>query len=117
MGSLFLKTVPGWTISQDSAANTLQTLTRAGEAGAHYVSGFEVATQGAAIGADIVCTLSEGGTVRWRSVIGAGAARGERTGLSFTNPIRFAPGVNVVLTIAAGGAGVITSGNIEGFTL
>lgn len=117
MSSLHLRTVPGWTVSQDSSANTAQTLTKAADASRHFVSGFEVATQGASIAADIVCTLKEGSTVRWRSVIGAGAARGERTGLSFTNPFVFAANTAVTLEITAGGAGVVTTGNIEGFTI
>jgi hypothetical protein len=109
-----MRTVYGLSASQDSGANAPQTLTIAASAGSRiYVSGFEVATSGNAVGADIVCTLTDGATTKWKSVIGSGAARGERTGLSFTNPVSWTQGNPVVLTVTAGGASVVTSANIE----
>lgn len=61
--------------------------------------------------------LLEGATVRWKTVIGSGMARGERTGISFSNPIQFGVNTDVALDVSAGGASVVTTANIEGFTL
>jgi hypothetical protein len=113
-----MRTVPGWTLSQDSAANAGQTLTQPASANErHYVNSIEVCTSAAAPTADIVVRLLEGATVRWKTVIGSGMSRGERTGISFANPIQFGVGIAATLDISAGGAGVITTGNIEGFTI
>lgn len=113
-----LRVLDGWTVSSDSGANSPQTLTRTGfTSQAHYINTIEVAISGASAGADVFVILKEGATVRWKSVIGLGAARGERTGVAFANPIRFERGVDAVLEVAAGGAGVVTHANLEGFTI
>ena len=116
--SLHLRTVPGWTVSADSAANSSQTLTKsAGSNQHHYVNAFEVVISGAAAGGDITVVLKAGGTQKWKTVIGSGAARGERTGICFTNPIDMGLAADVTLEVSAGGAGVVTSANLEGFSL
>lgn len=108
-----------WSEVGDSAANGALTVTKAapGEAGeSHCATAFEVVISGAAAAADITVELKSGATVKWRSVIGSGAARGARVSKSFPNPIACGIGEAVTLTATAGGIGVICSGSLAGFT-
>jgi hypothetical protein len=108
-----------WTVVQDSAANTAQTATKAAQAGArHYVTGVEVAVSGAAVGsADISITLKDGTTAKWKTFIGAAAARGTRIFVDFSRaPIEMSVNTAVNLAVDAGGASVITTANIVGYT-
>lgn len=109
---------PGWAISQDSAANAAQTLTKAAEAGRrHYVTGFEVVTSGGTAAADIVIDIQDGAARLWRTVIGAGAPRGERIGAIFFVPLRCSENSAARLVVGAGGTGVVTTANLCGYTL
>ncbi len=119
VGTLDFLAVTEWTEVLDSAPDTAQTVTHAGEADRrHYVTCFEVVVSGADVGvADITIELLEGATPRWRTKIGANSVRGERTGVVYQKvPIQIASGSAVSLTASAGGAGVVTTLNLGGQT-
>lgn len=108
--------------SGTSEANTAKTITVAAVAGkSHYVTSFEVVIKAAAAvtDIDIVLTQDAAGTpvVLWSTVIGAAAAVGTRAFVSFPQPIKVTAGKTVDLVIDAGGASVVTVGNVAGFTL
>lgn len=109
--------VPQWAITQDSGNNAAQTLTKALSAGkAHYITGFEVSIAGAAAVNDITVSLKDGSTTIWKGNIGSGSPRGERTGVAFAFPVALTAGQAANLVVDAGGAGVITTANLVGYT-
>ena len=89
---------------------------RSGCAERHHITGFEVVISGAAASADIFVEIKTGTRRIWRTCIGSGAVRGERTGLSFAHPIPGSPGEDITVYVDAGGAGCVTTANLEGFT-
>lgn len=106
------------TETQDSSANSSQTVTVAGSSGRfHFVTGFEVAISGADASEDIFVTVEDDGTAIWKTVIGSGSARGERTGIAFSRPVRIGRGNDLTLVVTAGGASVVTHANLEYFTI
>lgn len=106
-----------WAVSQDSVANTAQTLTKAAAAGVrHKVEGISCDLQAAAAAADITVVLKFGGVRVWEEVIGSGAARGARVAKEFVPPLDAGVNVAVTVDIAAGGAGAITTGNVAGYS-
>lgn len=111
---------PGWGVTQDSGANASQVVAKAGAAGLrHYVAGFSVVIGAAVVGAaDLVITLQDGaGTILWKEIIGTTAARGTRLDKNFPAPLELTAGNAANLNIAAGGAGCVTTGNLNGYTL
>lgn len=109
--------VSAWTESGDSASNTEQEIAHAAlDAQVHHISGFEVVISGATASADIFVEIRSGARRLWKTCIGSGASRGERTGLSFAHPIPGDPGEDLTIYVDAGGAGCVTHGNMEGFT-
>lgn len=109
-----------WTISQDSAVNTINTLTKTAVAGQkHYITSIEVVISGAVVGAsDINILLKDGGTTtKWKQVIGTASARGTRIFADFAYPIQMSVNSALTLNIDLGGTGVITTANIAGFTV
>lgn len=118
---------PQQTLSQDSAANAVNTLTLTG-AGAptapnvsaqpyFVITNFSVYIAGGAAGNDINVVLKSGTRVMWKAVIGSGTARGA----AVINQVPIDgwpadPGATVTLTIDAGGASVVTTGNLSYFS-
>ena len=111
-----------WTVTGVSGANAAQTITRAAVAGAsHYITAFEVSTRGGDVAADINILLQEDAAgapvTHWQEVIGTFAVSGSRVGLVLSRPIRLTAGMTADLVVGAGGAGVVTVANLQGFTL
>jgi hypothetical protein len=103
--------------SADSGINSPQTLTKAAVTGkSHYITSLEVSISGAAAANDITISLKDGSTVVWKEIIGSGAPRGERAGIVFTSPIKMTAATATTLVVDAGGAGVLTSANLAGYT-
>jgi hypothetical protein len=104
-------------VSQDATA-AINTITVTGTADlTYYVTGFHVATSGAAAGAnDITVSVKNGSTTIWKDLIGAAAAQGTRVGINFDVPLKITKGANLVLDASAGGAGCITSANLAYYT-
>jgi hypothetical protein len=77
---------------------------------AHHVTSVDVTVS--ATVTNVAVTLTEGGTTRheWRLT---GTDAFVKT---FDSPLRFAPNKEVVLNIAAGGAGVVTVANLASYT-
>ena len=106
-----------WSVTGNSATNTAKTITKAAEAGKkHVVTAFEVVISGAAAGADISIALKDDTTVKWQTYIGSGAVRGERVGIVFAHGIEITENKNANLVVGAGGASVVTSLNMAGYT-
>ncbi len=109
--------MPGWSVTQDSTANTAQTLAKdANTENKHFITSIEVAIKGATAGADINIVLKAGATAIWKSVIGSGAARGTRINAVFNHPIEMAKNTAANLVIDAGGADVVTVASMTGYT-
>ncbi len=107
-----------FTKTATSAANTAQTITQDAEAGkSHYITAIEVSIIGAAAVNTINAVLKEDTTAVWSEIIELGASRGTRTGISLSFPIKITTGKAANLVIDAGGASVVTIGNITGYTL
>lgn len=101
------------TVTQDSTANTANTITVAAVAGKkHYVAAIEVSIKGAAAGADINVVLRDGAAARWSEVIGSSAVRGTAVGFVLPHPIEMTTNTAMTLEVDAGGAGVITRANL-----
>lgn len=106
-----------WPLTQDSAAATAQTLTKAGVAGkTHHITAIEVSISGAAAANDIFIRLEDGPTTVWKEVIGSGAPRGNRAGIAFNFPLDLTLGNAANLVVDAGGVGVVTTANMAGYT-
>lgn len=106
-----------WTEVADGALNAAVTVTHAAEADrAHYVIIFEVVVRGADLTADVVIELRRGADVIWRTVLGNGLTRGERSGVAFPRGLRLNTNTVVVLNATAGGAGTILTANLGGYT-
>ena len=114
--------VTPWISTDVSAANTAKTITKAAVAGkSHYITAIEVSTKGADAASDIDVVLNEdnAGTpvAKWQEVIGTYAVSGSRCGIVFAKPIKLTAGKTADLVVDAGGAGVVTVANLQGFTL
>jgi hypothetical protein len=109
----------GWSATQDSAAATSQTLTKAAEVGKrHYITGVSCAISGADNATnDLTVVLKDGATAIWKGVIGSAEKRGAITGQTFPVPIRCGDNTAVSVEVSAGAAGVVTTANLVGFTL
>lgn len=106
-----------WAVTLDSTSNNPLALSKPLVAGkAHYITAIEVSISGAAAANDITIQLKDGTTTIWKEIIGSGAARGERAGLVFAFPIGLTIGNAANLAVDAGGAGVITTANMAGYT-
>lgn len=109
--------LPCWTVSGDSVAATAQTITKAGATGRkHLITAIEIVVTGAAVANDMFIQLQDGSTTVWKSAIGSGSPRGQRVGAVFTHPIALTAGNAANLVVDAGGAGVVASINMAGFT-
>ena len=109
--------VSEWTEVGDSAANAAQTLTRAAPNGrAHTVTAFQVTISGADAAADVTVELKTGTDTKWKTVIGSGSTRGETVGAVFSSPLVCGYEEAVTLEVSAGGADVVTSANLAGYT-
>ena len=107
-----------WSVTDDSAANTAKTITKAAVAGArHYITMVEVVISAAAAGGDINCILQDGTTAKWKEVIGSAAVRGTKVGFSIPNGIEMSTNAAANLVVDAGGAACVTSLNMAGYTL
>lgn len=107
-----------WSVTQNSAANTAQTLTKAGEVGKkHRVTSVDVFISGAAAGSDITVTLQDGATAKWVGKIGNAAASGSRAGFSVPSGVEMTAGNAANLVVTAGGASVVTTANMTGYTV
>lgn len=106
-----------WSTSEDSAANTAKTLTKAAEAGKkHVVTDFEVAISAAAAGADITVELKDGATLKWKTILGSAAARGAKVDYHSAIGIELSDNAAANLVVSAGGAGTVTHLSMGGFT-
>lgn len=110
--------IPNWSQTQDSAANTAQTITKAagGSGVIHYATGFEVVLSAAAAANDITIELKDGAAVLWKTIIGSTAARGARVSQNFSFPIVGTANTAMTLVISAGGVGAITTANLMGYS-
>lgn len=117
--SSYLTNATPWYYTQDSAANTAQTITIAAEAGkAHYITYLEVALSVAAAGADIAITIKDGTTVKYKTLIGNAAVVGTRVAVQFPYPLTTTVGNAAYIVVAAGGAATtVTVANIGGYTM
>jgi len=106
-----------WTEVGDSVANTALTLSHALVVGQrHYVTGFEAVTKGATLAQDVVVELRDGVDVKWRTTLGNAAVEGERTGVMFPRAMEWTSGVAVDLNVEAGGALVVITLSMLGYT-
>jgi hypothetical protein len=109
--------IPLWGITQDSAADTTQTLSKDAVVDQrHHITAFEVVISGGDAGADISVILKDGTTAIWKTLIGSGATRGERVGMVLSQPLQCGVGNAASLEVGAGGADVITSASMAGYT-
>lgn len=116
--AITLKNESEWDEVGDGLANAAVTITHVAEVDRqHYVVGFECSIRGADLGLDIILELREGATVRWRINLGSGSIRGERAGVVLPRPRQYAVNSPVTLNATAGGAGVISSLSMMGYTL
>ncbi len=107
-----------WDENGVSAPGGAITITHAAEAGKrHIVTGFEAVSLGAALGNDVTIDLLDAATPRWRTGLGNAAVEGERTGLMFSKPREFDLNTDVNLVAIAGGAGVILTLSMTGYTI
>jgi len=111
-----------WSLSADSEADTAKTLTKTASAGvSHYITAFEVVISGAAAVATITVELKEDAAgdpvTKWKTVIGIASPIGTRVGITLPNPIKITTNKTADLVVTAGGANVVTSCNLAGFTL
>ena len=111
-----------WTMTGDSAANTAITLTKNAVAGkSHYITAIEVVISAAAAAVDISCILKEDAAGipvnMWKEIVGNASPRGARVGITFPLPVKLSTNKTADLLVDAGGAGVITTLNLSGFTL
>ena len=105
-----------WGITTDSAANAPVTLTRGAVAGMrHIITGFEAIITGASPTIDIPIILRLGGAIFWKSFIGSGSARGSRVGF-MDSKIATAINAGASIEAAAGGAGVVVTLNLSGYS-
>lgn len=107
-----------WTQSSESAANTALTLTQPAAADQrHYVTGIEAVVTAAVVGTgDVGVELRSGATRKYKWFIGAAAARGTRVFAQFERPIELAKGAAANLVVDAGGAAVVMSASMTGYT-
>lgn len=107
-----------WAVTGDSTANTAKTITQAAEAGKkHVVTDLEVAISAAAVGtADITVELKDGTTLKWKTIIGAAAARGARIEYHSAFGIELSDNAAANLVVSAGGTAVVTHLNMGGYT-
>lgn len=110
---------PLWTVTGDSNANAEKTISKVAETGRrHYVVAVEAVISGAVAGSDITVELKDGDTtVKWKTVIGSGAARGARAGFALPNPIAMSAGNAANLVASAGGAACVVTLNLAGYTV
>ncbi len=107
-----------WDENGVSAAGGAITITHAAEAGKrHIITGFEALALGAALGNDVTIELREDAIVRWRTGLGNAALEGERTGLMFSTPREFGLETAANLVSDAGGAGVLMTLSMTGYTV
>lgn len=107
---------PGKVISGTSPANTAQTLRVPGQAGRQlFLTGYLVWIDEAAAFLDITVDIKDGNTVIWRDIIPSAAVRGTRIGVIWGNPgkIAITTGNDLSMAISAGGASVVTVGNLS----
>lgn len=110
--------VATWSVSEDSAAATAKTITKAAETGkTHYITSFEAVVSAAAITGDCSIELRSASTRRWLTYLGNAAARGTRVGNNFNPPMELAAGEAANLVAASGGTGAVVSLSMAGFTL
>ena len=94
-----------------SAANTASAITLTAVAGvSHHITSLDVTVD--ATVTNMAVTLTEAGTTKhaWR-MTGTGALI-----KVCDSPLRFAPGKEIVLNVAAGGGTVVTVANLASFT-
>ncbi len=97
-----------WSVTQRSAAATLQTLTRALESGkTHYVQGFSVIVSGANTTVAMTVKLLLNGVVVYEDEFGPSAARGERVGIMLPHAL-VAP-VGTAVAVEVGRAALASS--------
>lgn len=107
-----------WNLTQDSGANSLQTLTKAGVAGvSHYLSAYSVTVSAAAVGAsDASILIQDNGATIWKDFLGAAAVRGTRVGNNWVDPLQISLGNSVQVVVAAAGAAAVTTANMSGYS-
>lgn len=106
-----------WTETDDSAADTALTVTKAGVTGQrHYVTAFEAVLRAAAATGDVKVAVQDGSTDKWVTYFGDAAVRGERVGVVFANPLRITAGADAKVVVAAAGASAIVTATLSGYT-
>ncbi len=102
--------------SQTGTANAVNTITLAAVPNqAYHVTAFNVTLSGAASGAAITVTISDGSTVIWEEIIPSGTAIGVGVGKVFTSPLAGTVGNALTLAASAGGTGCVTIANLAHF--
>lgn len=108
-----------WALTQDSAPNTTQTITKPAEpAKAHYATAFEVTVHGpgAGSGLKIEVTLNDGDTPRWKRIIPNNSPAGTSVSGTFPHALRITENTDLRLHVQRGGANVLTTANLAGYT-
>lgn len=116
-GSYLAEATP-FSLTQDSAANTAQTLSIAAVAGkTHYITFFEVVLSGAACTTECVVTIKDGVETILKEIIGVNSLRGTRIGMTLAYPITGSVGEAVSIAVGAAGADAVTTINVGGYTM
>jgi hypothetical protein len=111
------QSIPEWSVTQTSTANTVLTLTKTAVNGhKHVITGFEVVLSGSSAGQDISIELKDGSTAKYKTMIGKDATVGTRVHVRFTYGIEMSEGTAANLSVAAGGSSAVTTGNMTGYT-
>ncbi len=116
-GSYMSEATP-FTLTQDSTANTAQTLSIAGVPGrSHYITFFEVVLSGAACTTECSVIIRDGTENILKEIIGVNSLRGTRVGATLFCPIVGSVGETVSITVSEAGADAITTINVGGYTI
>ena len=105
--------IPLQIVTQESEADTEQTLTVAAVTGQrHHIYGVDIYIRGASNSVGMTVELREGATVRWRGVIGEASPKGERIGFILPHGVEFDESAAIDLYVPAGGVGCISVANL-----
>ena len=108
----------GWAKTQDSTANTINTLTVPAVAGLrHGIVNLTVCTSGAVTATALNIVIKDGATAVWKTTIPAASVVGSVFGDVFNYPLICVSNNSALsIVVDAGGAGCITTINAQGFT-
>lgn len=107
----------GWSLTQDSAANTTNAAIKTAAAGQrHGLTNVSVVVSGAASAAVANVLIKDGTSTIWKGVIPSGAAIGSTVNMPFNYPLLSSTNSALSINVDAAGAGCISTINATGFT-